>query len=143
MGHIQYYSRSLTSSVLSETVMRFFRRDRRLVVLALFALAAQLVLSFAHIHVHAAHRYADATTAGSCAITASSHCPSHDDDDALCSICWTMNIAGSLVLPEPVALDLPSLESDTLEAQPSVASFSGNETIQFQARAPPFVEVAS
>ena len=123
--------------------MRFFRRDRRLVGLALFALAAQLVLSFAHIHVHAAHRYASAATAGSCAVTASSHCPSHNDDDTLCSICWTMSIAGSLVLPEPVALELPSLESDALEAQASVASFSGNETIQFQARAPPLVEAVS
>src|SRR5271169_6829197 len=112
MGHIQYYYRSLTCSVLSETVMRFFRRDRRLVGLALFALAAQLVLSFAHIHVHAAHRHPDVATAGSCAVTASSHCPSHEDDDAFCSICWTISIAGSLVLPEPVALDLPSLESD-------------------------------
>ena len=121
--------------------MRFFRRDRRLAGLALFVLAAQLVLSFAHIHVHAAHRYASAATAGSCAVT-TPHCPSHNDDDALCSICWTMSIAGSLVLPEPVALELPSFESDTLEAQPSVASFSGNETIQFQARAPPLVEAA-
>ena len=124
--------------------MRFFRRDRRLAGLALFALAAQLVLSFAHIHVHAAPRYANAATAGSCAVAASSsHCPSHNDDDTLCSICWTMSIAGSLVLPEPVALELPSLELVTLEAQASVASFSGNETIQFQARAPPFVEAAS
>jgi len=54
-----------------------------------------------------------------------------------------MSIAGSLVLPEPVALELPSFESDTLEAQRSIASFSGNETIQFQARAPPLVEAAS
>jgi hypothetical protein len=54
-----------------------------------------------------------------------------------------MSIAGSLVLPEPVALELPSLESDTLEAQASAASFSGKETIQFQARAPPFVEAVS
>ena len=123
--------------------MRFFRRDRRFAVLALLALAAQLVLSFAHIHVHAAPRYANAATAGSCADTAYSHCPYQDDEDALCSICWTMSIAGSLVLPEPAALDLPSLELDTLEAQPSVASFSGNETIQFQARAPPFAEAAS
>ena len=123
--------------------MRFFRRDRRLIGLALFALAAQLVLSFAHIHVHAAHRYAHAATAGSCAVTAPSHCPSQDDEDTFCSICWTMSIAGSLVLPEPVALDLPSLESDTLEPQLSVATFSDNETVQFQARAPPVVATAS
>ena len=33
--------------------MRFFRRVQRFAWLALFALAAQLVLSFGHIHVHA------------------------------------------------------------------------------------------
>ena len=54
-----------------------------------------------------------------------------------------MSITGSLVLPEPVALNLPSLESDTLEAQRSLATTSDNETVQFQARAPPLVEAAS
>jgi hypothetical protein len=119
--------------------LRFFRRERRVVWLALFALASQLVLSFGHhVHVHAALLTAHAAAPGSCSSSAQAQCPAHDDEDETrCSICWTISIAGSLVVPAPAALLVPSCDAEIVDPQPLMAIFSDDETVYFQARAPP------
>jgi len=118
--------------------MRFLRREQRLSWLALFALVTQLMLSFGHVHVHAAQRAAHAAAPGACVPGTHAQCPSHDDDDeAHCSICWTISIAGSLVVPAPAALVIPLGETESVDPQPSMGTFADNETVHFQARAPP------
>ena len=118
--------------------MQLLRRHQSLVWLALFALCAQLVLSFGHVHLHLAQHHADAATPGTCATHAQSPCPKpSDDDDAHCAICWTLSIAGTLVLPAPPAIDIPSLEPFPVERPLSVGSLWGKETVHFQARGPP------
>jgi hypothetical protein len=116
--------------------MRFFRREQRFAWLALFALAAQLVLSFGHIHVHA-QQAAHAAAPGSCIAGAHAQCPSHDDDETRCSTCWTIAIAGSLVIPAPAALVIPAAAAETVEPQPSTGTHADSQTVHFLARAPP------
>ena len=117
--------------------MRFFRREQRFAWLALFALAAQLVLSFGHIHVHA-QQAAHAAAPGSCIAGAHAQCPSHDDDDETrCSTCWTIAIAGSLVIPAPAALVIPAAAAETVEPLPSIGTHADSQTVYFLARAPP------
>jgi hypothetical protein len=119
--------------------MRFFRREQRIAWLALFALAMQLVVSFGHVHVHAARQPAHAAAQGACAPGTPAPCPSHDDDDAHCAICWTVSIAGSLVVPAPAALVIPLQEPEPVAPPPSAGTFADNENLGFQARAPPRV----
>jgi len=127
-----------------ETDMRFFRRDRRFVWLALFALTAQLVLTFGHIHLHAIqHHQAAVAAAGTCASHVQSPCPNHSDDDAICPICNLITLAGTLVPPQPIAIDLPKLVSNVVAPQRSIGSFTRSETVHFQARAPPPVAAAT
>lgn len=116
--------------------MRFFRREQRFAWLALSALAAQLVLSFGHIHVHA-QQAAHAAAPGSCIAGAHAQCPSHDDDETRCSTCWTIAIAGSLVIPAPAALVIPAAAAETVEPQPSTGTHADNQTVHFLARTPP------
>jgi hypothetical protein len=118
--------------------MQVFRREQKLAWLALFALATQLVCSFGHVHAHSAQRVAHSALPASCVSGTHAGCPSHDnDDEAHCSICWTISIAGSLVVPAPVALVVPMHEAQSVAPQPSKGTLGGNGSVCFQARAPP------
>ena len=82
--------------------MRPFRRHPRLAWLALFALTAQLVLSFGHGHDARTRRdEAERAALGPCPTAALTPCsPSNPSDhDDFCPVCWTLGIAGSLILP--------------------------------------------
>jgi hypothetical protein len=118
--------------------MRYFRRRADLGYLALVALATQLVLSFGHTH---APRAPDANLALACRTfftpAADQNCPplkKHGDE---CAVCWTIAAAGTLVLPEPPALDLPSLEGDIWKAHVHRAPLPAIPTASFDARGPP------
>ncbi len=115
--------------------MRSFRQHWVYGWLALLALATQLILSFGHVHVHGAHRAASA--AHPCQGKASPPCPAPNDDEQHCSICWTIAIAGSLVLTAPAALEAPSVEAAPLQPAIVTGQLRDTGTVQFQARAPP------
>lgn len=118
--------------------MRFFRRDRRFVWLALFASTAQLVLTFGHVHLHAIeHHQAAVAAAGTCAFHVQSPCPKPSDDDANCPICNVISLAGTLVPPQPIAIEFPKLVANVVAPRLSIGSFRHSETVHFQARAPP------
>jgi hypothetical protein len=105
--------------------------------LALFALATQLVVSFGHVHLHEPHAPAAASPA-SCDAKAPASCPAHDDDDEQhCSICWTIAIAGSVVLSAPPVLDVPRVAVAPPVVPIVIGQFRDNATVHFQARAPP------
>ena len=117
--------------------MRHLRRRTDLGYLALVALATQLVLSFGHTH---APRTPDANLALACRTfftpAADQNCPplnKHDD----CALCWTVAAAGTLVLPEPPALALPSFEGKIWLAQLDQAPLLAIPTAAFDARGPP------
>jgi hypothetical protein len=119
--------------------MQSFRRHQSFIWLALFALSAQLVLTFGHVHLHATQNHqTDVATTGTCGPDAQSPCPKQsDDDESHCPICQVISIAGTLVLPAPPAIDLRPQEPVSVEPPRSVGSLCGEETVQFQARAPP------
>jgi hypothetical protein len=116
--------------------MRLLRRHRRFALLALLALAAQLVLSFGHMHDGASPVHASAPAAN-CLM----HEPCSPADPAehyhFCPICWTLSAAGSFILPQPIWLGLPVACLLAPAPIPPARSASGADTSAFQARAPP------
>jgi len=121
--------------------MRFFRRNRNLAWLALFALSAQLALTFGHVHLHTVNHSADVASSAACSANTQSPCPAHDDgdDDAHCPLCWSIAMAGTLVVPAVPVVDLPPRGRIRVEPLLSVGSLWSAETVHFQARAPPLV----
>jgi hypothetical protein len=122
--------------------VRWFRTNRRFSgTLALFALALQFTLAFGHIHLRdfagvpgAAVAQAQATTTG----PADDHIPGHSTDDyCYCPICATANLAGTLVLPDLVALPAPVASIDTSYGHYCSTSSSRIDHALFRARAPP------
>lgn len=82
------------------------RASRRLTGwLALFALALQLAVSFAHVH---GEDFAGLLAAGATQSTTTDASGGQPDPDHLtCDICATVHLAGTLALPTAPALTLP------------------------------------
>ena len=119
--------------------MRPFRRHPRLAWLALFALTAQLVLAFGHDHDAQTRRHeAQRAALGLCTSAVLNPClPSNQSDHDDCAVCWTLGIAGSLILPTSIALLAPTESCDaSLQRCPAVQPFNDAPS-PFQARAPP------
>jgi hypothetical protein len=120
--------------------MRPFRHHPRLAWLALFALTAQLVLSFGHGHDALTRRQmAERASTDPCLSATLSPCVPSDqsDHDDFCAICWTLGIAGSLILPTSTVLVEPT---ETCGTQPQICPAAhefGDRSSPFQARAPP------
>jgi DUF2946 family protein len=122
--------------------MRAFRRQTRLVMLALLALAVQVVLSFGHVHHHDASvasitATAVANIAGELLSPNSSVPADDDDDEGHCPICAAMFLTAATafspppVVPEPGFLLVQNAWGAVriaLRAMPVAA---------FQARGPP------
>jgi len=77
--------------------------------LALFALALQLAVSFAHIH---AQDFATAKPGAVTVAQSAGPAGAPDDDDGPghvgCAICATIHLARTLLLPTPPAISLPA-----------------------------------
>lgn len=112
--------------------------------LAIFALAIQLVASFAHVHKEDLFSAVAERTIASGLASASSagtHSPAqppgHADHDAACAICATIALAGAILLPEPPVITFaPDYHAVRLPADAFVAA-SGEQHAYFQARGPP------
>ncbi len=111
-------------------------RAKKLTMLALFALALQLGLSFGHIH----H---DRAFAGKTTISDQASPPSRDnggDTDGrrdLCAICATVALANALIDSVPPVLPLPLETTAPDGLLISVASSAATHPLGFQSRAPP------
>jgi hypothetical protein len=125
------------------TAMGWFRSRSRLgAYLALFALAFQLAISLAHVHLEHVSPVAAgvrAQVAGEQASAPSSR-PDHEDlADDLCPICSLIHLAGTIMPAEtpPVPLPRPFLR---LRRETAVAfDLPASHRVAFQARAPPIV----
>ena len=123
--------------------MLFFRRRPNLALLGLLALATQAVLSFGHTHAHAQPSFGGLETR----VVTFGHCgaatrqarpwPESEDRDSACAICWTMGLAGSLVLHAPPSISLPAYLNEARALLRAAVRSAGNDTIHFRARAPP------
>lgn len=123
--------------------MLFFRLKPSLGYIALFALALQAAMALGHTHART-HPSADnllsrAITYGACPLTEQPHCPpvDHRDNNTACAICWSTHVANSVVLQASLALRLPSTAVEARLPIRSAVSAPSNDTVHFQARAPP------
>ena len=120
--------------------MRWFRANRRFSgTLALFALALQFTLAFGHIHLRefaGVPGVAAAQTPATTADPAGDSNPGRSADD-YCLICATTALAGTLVLPDLVALPVPAQATDTSYAYVCSAFCGRIDHALFRARAPP------
>jgi hypothetical protein len=116
--------------------MRPLRRHRRFAWLALLAFAAQIVLSFGHMHDAASPVHAS-KPAANCLL----HEPCSPSEPAehhhFCPLCWALSAAGSFILPQPILLGLPIVCLQLSVPPPPAKSAAAVETPGFQARAPP------
>jgi Protein of unknown function (DUF2946) len=133
----------LPARVREVTAMGWFRSRSRLgAYLALFALAFQLAVSFAHVHLEHVSPVAAgvrAQVAGEQASAPSSRSDHEDLADDLCPICSLIHLAGTIMPAEtpPVPLPRPFLR---LRRETAVAfDLPASHRVVFQARAPPIV----
>ena len=122
--------------------MRWFRTERRLgSLLALFALAVQLVLSFGHVHldgVHGEKTYANAVGSNASTRPSPAQHPANDAD-GYCAICAVIHLAATSFLPQSPQLAMP-LVAEIVEHSNLVAFFFvAPQRTPFQSRAPPLV----
>ncbi|HEY0235781.1 MAG TPA: DUF2946 domain-containing protein [Afipia sp.] len=109
-------------------------KARRLSLLALFALAVQLGLSFGHTH---------ATFHPLTAQTSLTSTPSpdsgrdHDGGHDMCAICATMVVANTLVDAMPPALPLPAQIHAAPVLTAALLDTTQPQRFSFQSRAPP------
>jgi hypothetical protein len=135
----------LLSDTRSVTTMGGFRSRSRLgSYLALFALAFQLAVSFAHVHLdHVASVSTTAATVASAQLSADdASAPStptgHENlADDFCPICTLTHLAGAIMPTQTPPLPLPSIFAlSRLEAAIEL-SLAASHRVLFQARAPP------
>jgi DUF2946 family protein len=122
--------------------MRGLRSIRRFGAgLGLFALLLQLTLSFAHVHPEDLLGASAAAIADAVAGNASAdrdqdrHAPGAPHDD--CPICVAMHLAGTIVLPDPPALALPTTFIVTAFPADDLVTIIIPRRLPFQTRAPP------
>jgi DUF2946 family protein len=120
--------------------MRGLRSIRRFGAgLGLFALLLQLALSFGHVHPE------DLFGASAAGIEAAAgkaqpadqdrHAPGTPHDD--CPICAVMHLAGTIVVPEPPALVVPTVLATAPQERPPNPLVLVARRSPFQTRAPP------
>jgi hypothetical protein len=123
-----------------ERVMGRGRSSRRFGTgLALFALLLQLTLSFGHIHPDDLVPIPPGTD-----VTRDHVQPAPDHDDQLpghshddCPICSVMHLAGTIVVPSPPALVLPTVLAMAPQEPPALRLVPVARRSPFQTRAPP------
>lgn len=105
---------------------------------ALFALALQFVLAFGHNHGSIPLAPAASGLQGIEARASQPAGPAAaHDDDAICAICASVALAGTLVLPTAPAAERPSSAIVALLVAPPIEGLPGETLRPFQARAPP------
>ena len=127
------------------TTMRWFRSRSRLgAYLALFALAFQLAVSFAHVHLeHFTPRSAGASVlAGAQPSAADLNAPANPSGreglaDDHCPICTLIHLAGALVPAEAPSLPRPTVFGRLRLELAAEFDLTASHAALFRARAPP------
>jgi len=121
--------------------MRWFRSRARVTSwLALFALAAQLALSFGHVHVDQLARPAAAALVQAAPVADRAPVlPAKPDSlaDDFCAICALIHLAGTLIAGAAPSLPAPAIFSQTGFERLATIALTAPPHASFQARAPP------
>src|SRR5262245_12552681 len=100
--------------------MQWFRAHLRLGArLAIFALAAQMVLSFGHVHRGSFARAVPLASSSTQSSPAAPTQPPASDADQCCAICATIHLTGSSFLPEQPQLRVPFASGPVEHFKPS------------------------
>jgi len=118
--------------------MRWFRsHSRGGACLALFALALQFVVSFAHVHLHGTTPVAVAAVSAQVAADPAEQPGSNGLAVDRCAVCTLIQMAGSLVPAASPSLPLPVIASPLRLAAGIERERPASPPPLFQARAPP------
>jgi hypothetical protein len=118
--------------------MGVLRRRSDFVLLALIALAAQMLLSFGHTHARPTLG-PDAPMACRSVVppSADQSCPPRHNDGKDCSICWSMGTASAAVLGSALKLAVPFDLASSMPALREPLDVPDILTASFQPRGPP------
>jgi hypothetical protein len=112
-------------------------KAKRLSLLALFALAIQLGLSFGHMHRDLSWPTSHTQAVAS---SSSSSIPANQPDaDDICAICFTVALASSVMHSAPPVLAVPAQFSRVTFDNSSLSSPSLPRLAAFRSRAPPLL----
>ena len=113
--------------------------------MALLALAFQLAVSFAHVHLDHVVPGPGSTLAlagvhapigaQAASVPATDQAPAQADD--YCAVCALIHLAGTVVAAEPPSLPLPTVFGRTLSAAAVEFGLTAQDHAPFAARAPP------
>ena len=122
--------------------MRFIRAHQTSGAwLALAALLVQFVVSFAHIHrddlVPVVPESVPNASRLNPAVPDDSHSPAPTRDHDFCTICASMALVGTLVLPQPPAVVVATVPRRVGLTERVIVLVSTDQHRHFQARAPP------
>lgn len=110
-------------------------KAKRLSLLALFALAMQIGLSFGHTHVAAWSANATQIAANS----STGGTPDHHDADAICAVCVTTAMAANGLHAAAPVLPLPASFSTAAFAPLALKDTPRARTAAFHSRGPPLL----
>jgi hypothetical protein len=116
------------------------RHRRHGAVLALIALALQIVLAFGHVHLHAVAQNPQATSAQRVALAdTKSHAPAQipADNADYCAICASIFLASSAFAPPPPQLVVPANFQRVEHSLKSPRPLADSLRLAFRSRAPP------
>jgi hypothetical protein len=116
------------------------RHKRYGIVLALIAVALQIVLAFGHVHlaglVQTSH-VAIAQRVAKSQTLPQAPAQSPSDDDRYCAICASIFLASTALTPPPPQLPLPANFQSVEHSPYAIASLCERPRLAFRSRAPP------
>jgi hypothetical protein len=117
--------------------MRWFRTSKNSGLLALAALALQVVLSFGHVHFDGVHRDSKVSASSSMPASPSPPAQPRDDNDDYCPICASIYLAGNSFVPQAPQLPVPIVSQVVEHFDRIAVIFVVLRRAPFQSRPPP------
>lgn len=112
-------------------------------LLALIALAVQIVVAFGHVHLHGLAQNSHSTSAAERAVLADSksHAPAQipADNDDYCAICASIFLASSAFAPAPPQLLIPANFQRVEHCFNAASPVAEPLRLAFRSRAPPVI----
>jgi hypothetical protein len=118
------------------------RHKRHGAVLALIALALQIVLAFDHVHLHNVAQNAPAAITHSVSLAdrnSQTPAPIRGDKDDYCPVCASIFLASSAFAPPPPQLPLPAKFQRVEHSFNAASTVVESQRLAFRSRAPPTV----
>jgi hypothetical protein len=124
------------------SVMRRLKASTTSGLLALFAIALQIALSFGHLHLEGVRRTDPGLAALRPGVQSAQLLPAQqpgDDDDQYCAICASIYLAANSFVPVAPELPVPLASQAVEHFDRTAAIFVLPRRALFQSRAPPLV----